>query len=61
MKNLEKIEKFLVAKNCKNIEFGWEDAGDAILDKFESDCMNAPNFAEGLRIAFDNLPDNFLK
>lgn len=34
---------------------------NAIFDKFESDCMNAPNFAEGLRIAFDNLPDNFLK
>lgn len=34
---------------------------EAIINKFEEDFDNAGNVAEGLKIAFDNLPDNFLK
>ena len=32
-----------------------------IIDKFEQDFNNAENVAEGLKTAFDNLPENFFE
>ena len=34
---------------------------EAVVNRFEEDFDNAGNVAEGLKVAFNNLPENFLK
>lgn len=55
------MKKIVVNLSEQEMQEQQKSEQDAILDKFESDFENASSVAEGLKIAFDNLPDNFLK